>query len=54
MTNRLRKYAVVSIQPSIDPASFDDFSTLYRAVGANTGNLVFTNAVWRGIAGEKL
>ncbi len=36
-----------------NPANFSDFSHLYQALGCNTGNLLFTNAVWRQVGGQK-
>ncbi len=47
------RYAFVSIAHGHSPADFKTFQHLYGAVGQNTGNLLFTNAVWRQIAGDK-
>jgi hypothetical protein len=40
----------VSIPPSFDPSDPMGIDALYQAIGRNTGNLMFTNAVWRQVA----
>lgn len=40
-----KKVGVVSIKPSIDPSSMN-FDDAYKGVGLNTGNLMFTTAVY--------
>ena len=44
---------ILSILQTIDVNAARSFSHLYQMVGQNTGNLVFTNAVWSQIAGPK-
>ena len=44
---------ILSILPSVDVMSLPSFDELYQRVGQNTGNLLFTNAVWNQIAGPK-
>lgn len=44
---------ILSILPSVDPRALPSFDRLYERVGKNTGNLLFTNAVWNQIAGPK-
>ncbi len=44
---------ILSILPSIEASSQPTFDLLYQLVGQNTGNLLFTNAVWNQIAGPK-
>jgi hypothetical protein len=47
------KIGILSIKPSIEARSQPSFDRLYQMVGKNTGNLLFTNAVWNQIAGPK-
>ena len=47
------RYGIISISPHPERAKFVSFDHLYQGVGMNTGNLVFTNAVWRQIGGDK-
>nr|WP_321361159.1 polysaccharide pyruvyl transferase family protein [uncultured Hyphomonas sp.] len=47
------KTGILSILPRIDARSASSFDRLYQMVGQNTGNLLFTNAVWNQIAGPK-
>ncbi|MCA8903711.1 MAG: polysaccharide pyruvyl transferase family protein [Hyphomonas sp.] len=49
----MKRYGILSIKPRIDPRNAPSFESLYGLVGQNTGNLLFTNAVWSQIAGEK-
>ncbi|WP_299950173.1 polysaccharide pyruvyl transferase family protein [Hyphomonas sp. BRH_c22] len=44
---------ILSILPSIEVRSQGSFERLYHVVGKNTGNLLFTNAVWNQIEGPK-
>lgn len=45
-------YGIMSILPSIEVSDFADFERVYNMVGLNTGNLLFTNAVWNQLAGN--
>lgn len=47
------KTGILSILPRIEARSVSSFDRLYQMVGQNTGNLLFTNAVWNQIAGPK-
>lgn len=47
------KTGILSILPSIEARSQYSFDRLYHLVGKNTGNLLFTNAVWNQIDGPK-
>ena len=47
------KTGILSILPRIQARSVSSFDRLYQLVGQNTGNLLFTNAVWNQIAGPK-
>jgi hypothetical protein len=49
----MKKYGILSIQPRVTPKDVPSFDLLYGLVGKNTGNLLFTNAVWNQIAGVK-
>lgn len=44
---------ILSILPSVNAAALPSFDRLYQRVGQNTGNLLFTNAVWNQIDGPK-
>ncbi|MEZ5985953.1 MAG: polysaccharide pyruvyl transferase family protein [Hyphomonas sp.] len=44
---------ILSIVPKVEADSLARFGQLYELVGKNTGNLLFTNAVWNQIAGPK-
>ncbi|MBU2605846.1 MAG: polysaccharide pyruvyl transferase family protein [Alphaproteobacteria bacterium] len=50
----MKKYGILSIQRRIDQSQVTTFDNLYHLVGQNTGNLLFTNAVWNQIAGDKV
>jgi len=45
--------AIASILPKPEIANAPDFPFVYDLVGQNTGNLVFTQAVWSHLAGPK-
>ena len=47
------KTGILSILPQVEARSVSSFDRLYQLVGQNTGNLLFTNAVWNQIAGPK-
>ena len=47
------KTGILSILPSLEARSQYSFDRLYHLVGKNTGNLLFTNAVWNQIGGPK-
>ncbi|WP_081814605.1 polysaccharide pyruvyl transferase family protein [Hyphomonas jannaschiana] len=47
------KTGILSILPNLDARSQHSFDRLYHLVGQNTGNLLFTNAVWNQIGGPK-
>lgn len=49
-----RPVGIVSIPCSQTPSDQIRFETLMSGAGQNTGNLLFTNAVWNQIAGEKI
>lgn len=49
----MSKTGILSILPRIEARSASSFDRLYQMVGQNTGNLLFTNAVWNQIAGPK-
>ncbi|OYW84954.1 MAG: hypothetical protein B7Z22_09530, partial [Hyphomonas sp. 32-62-5] len=49
----MSKTGILSILPRVEPSSVPTFDRLYRMVGQNTGNLLFTNAVWNQISGPK-
>jgi hypothetical protein len=48
----MKKYGILSILPRVAPKDVSSFDLLYGLVGKNTGNLLFTNAVWSQIAGD--
>lgn len=50
----MKKSGILSIQPRVEQRHVTSFDNLYQTVGQNTGNLLFTNAVWSHIAGEKV
>ena len=47
----MKKIGVVSIRPAIDPAPLS-FADAYKSVGLNTGNLMFTTAIFDQIDAE--
>lgn len=47
------RYGIVSISRNARGRQFDSFDHFYRSIGLNTGNLLFTNAIWCQIGGEK-
>lgn len=47
----MKKIGVVSIRPKIDPTSMT-FGDAYKSVGLNTGNLMFTTAIFDQIDGD--
>jgi len=47
------RYGIVSLLPRPAPTQFPRFSSFYDAIGRNTGNLLFTNAAWRQVGGDK-
>lgn len=49
----MARYGIVSILPSPRSQDFPTFDSFYRALGSNTGNLLFTNAVWQLLKGTK-
>lgn len=49
-----QKIGLISILPKIESEGFSSFHDLYNAVGMNTGNLLFTNAIFDKIDGEKI
>ncbi len=49
----MTKIGILSIKPSIEARSQPSFDHLYQMIGKNTGNLLFTNAVWNQISGPK-
>ncbi|MEO1150797.1 MAG: polysaccharide pyruvyl transferase family protein [Pseudomonadota bacterium] len=46
-------YAVMSIVHQFLPERYRRFEHLYQAAGQNTGNLLFSTAVWRQLAAER-
>ena len=50
----MTKYGILSIQRAVEQEQVTTFDNLYHLVGQNTGNLLFTNAVWNHIGGEKV
>jgi hypothetical protein len=49
----MTKTGILSILPRVDTRSVSTFDRLYQMIGQNTGNLLFTNAVWNQISGPK-
>lgn len=49
----MASYAIMSILRSIEPTPERTFDSLYTMIGQNTGNLLFTNAVWEQVGGQK-
>lgn len=49
----MKKYAIISIHPRFDGIGFREFDHFLGAIGKNLGNMLFTNAVWNQISGEK-
>ena len=49
----MKPTGIVSIQASHDPSPERSFDHLMAGVGHNTGNLLFTNALWDQIEGRK-
>lgn len=47
------RYGIMSIGHHFTPDQFAEFDHLYDAVGQNTGNLLFSTAVWRQVGGQK-
>lgn len=47
-----KRIGVISITPRIDQPDAMPFERLYEAVGKNTGNFMFTQAMFRNIEGE--
>ena len=48
------RYGIVSILRNLSPSRMPTFDDYYNALGANSGNLLFTNAVWRQLEGDKV
>ncbi|KCZ87587.1 polysaccharide pyruvyl transferase family protein [Hyphomonas johnsonii] len=49
----MTRYGILSIVQKVPVARKRPFTTLYQMIGKNTGNLLFTNAVWNQIGGNK-
>lgn len=49
----MSRYGIVSIAPLQTAADHSSMKSLYAAIGYNAGNLLFTNAVFRQLEGEK-
>jgi polysaccharide pyruvyl transferase WcaK-like protein len=52
MSKYANRIGVVSLQQRIETPSDTKFDYLYQAIGLNTGNFMFTNAVYRQIDGD--
>tara|TARA_R110000868_G_scaffold208557_2_gene458091 strand:- start:32608 stop:33720 length:1113 start_codon:yes stop_codon:yes gene_type:complete len=50
----MKKYGILSIQRRVTQNQVTTFDNLYQLVGQNTGNLLFTNALWNQVAGDKV
>lgn len=50
----MKPIGVVSIRRSQEPSLESRFDTLMAGAGFNTGNLLFTNAIWNQIENEKI
>lgn len=52
MSSYAKRIGVISLKQKIDDPAGTKFDYLYQAIGLNTGNFMFTNAVFRQIDGE--
>lgn len=52
MSSFAKRIGVVSLKQSIENPAETKFEYLYQAIGLNTGNFMFTNAVFRHIDGD--
>ena len=52
MSNVAHRIGVISLEQRIEDPAETKFEDLYQAIGLNTGNFMFTNAVFRQIGGN--